>query len=51
MRLETGGLRRVSRLIERDLECRDCCLSKPQRAGLADIGASVLACGTVNTSE
>jgi CheY-like chemotaxis protein len=51
MRLETGGLRRVSRLIERDLEFRDCCLSKPQRAGLADIAASVLACGSVNTSE
>jgi len=51
MRLETGGLRRVSRLIDRDLEFRDCCLSKPQRAGLADIAASVLACGSVNTSE
>lgn len=51
MRLKTGGVSRIARLIERDLEFRGCRLSKPQREGLADIAASVLACRSVNTSE
>lgn len=51
MRLKTGGVSRIAKLIERDLEFRETGLSKPQQSGLADIAASVLSCRSVNTSE
>ncbi len=51
MRLKTGGVYRIAKLIERDLEFRDTALSKPQQSGLADIAASLLATRSVNTTE
>ena len=51
MRLKTGGVSRIAKLIERDLEFRDSGLSKPQLRGLADLAASVLASRSVNTTE
>jgi hypothetical protein len=45
------GIAHLAAIIEEDLESRDTGLSKPQRRGLADIGASILTCRSVNTSE
>lgn len=49
--MKIGGVSRIAKLIERDLEFRETPLSKPQREGLADIAASVLAARSVNTTE
>lgn len=51
MRLMSGGVAHVACAIEEDLEDRDTGLEKPQRAALADLAASVLACRNVNTAE
>lgn len=51
MRKRNGGIIHVATVIEEDLKDRDTGLSKPQRIGLADLSASVLACRSVNTSE
>jgi len=51
LRQKQGGVRHLSRMIDRDIEDRGINLSKPQREGLADIAASLLGCRTVNTSE
>ena len=51
MRQKEGGVYQISKQIEKDLASRSNGLSKPQRIGLADIAASVLACGSVNTTE
>jgi len=39
------------RLVEDDLEGRETGLHKPHIKGLADLTASMLACGSVNTSD
>ena len=51
MRLKAGGIYQISKKIEEDIASRETNLSKPQREGLADIAASVLACRSVNTTE
>ena len=51
MRLKNGGIIHVATVIEQDLLDRDTGLTKPQRIGLADLSASILACRSVNTSE
>ncbi|MDB2613795.1 transposase [Chlamydiales bacterium] len=51
MRKLKGGVPHVAAVIEDDLEDRDTGLSRPQRIGLADLTASLLATHSVNTSE
>jgi len=51
MRKTKGGVLHVAAVIEEDLEDRDTGLSKPQRIGLADLTASLLATRSINTSE
>ena len=51
MRKTMGGVPHVAAVIEEDLEDRDTGLSKPQRIGLADLTASLLATRSINTSE
>jgi len=51
MRKTKGGVPHVAAVIEEDLEDRDTGLSKPQRIGLADLTASLLATRSINTSE
>ena len=51
MRKMKGGVPQVAAVIEEDLEDRDTGLSKPQRIGLADLTASLLATRSINTSE
>lgn len=51
MRKTKGGVPHVAAVIEEDLEDRDTGLSKPQRNGLADLTASLLATRSINTSE
>ena len=51
MRKRKGGVSHVAAVIEEDLEDRDTGLSKPQRIGLADLTASLLATRSINTSE
>ncbi len=51
MRSDKGGVAHLSKIFEGDLEERDTGLSRPQRIGLADIVASVLATRSVNTVE
>ncbi|NGX31979.1 MAG: hypothetical protein K1060chlam4_00017 [Candidatus Anoxychlamydiales bacterium] len=48
MRKTNGGIIHVATVIEDDLKDRDIGLSKPQRIGLADLAASVLACRSVS---
>lgn len=51
MRKTKGGVPHVAAVIQEDLEDRDTGLSKPQRIGLADLTASLLATRSINTSE
>ena len=51
MRKTSGGIIHLSARIVSDLEERETGLSKPQRIGLADLAATMLAAKSVNTSE
>lgn len=51
MRKTSGGVWHLAEKISDDLDERETGLSKPQRIGLADLAASVLAARSVNTSE
>lgn len=51
MRKDSGGVWHLSEKIVDDLDDRETGLSKPNRYGLADLAASVLAARSVNTSE
>ncbi|MDB2614130.1 hypothetical protein N9Y92_03105 [Chlamydiales bacterium] len=51
MRKLKGGVPHISAVIEDDLEDRDTGLSRPQRIGISDLTASLLATHSVNTSE
>ncbi len=51
MRKLKGSIAHVAEIIEQDIADRNTNLSKPQRAGLADLVASILTIRNINTSE